>query len=198
MDGVLVINKPKDYTSHDVVAIIRKTINQKQCGHIGTLDPNATGVLPILIGKATKISKYLMEHNKTYIATLKLGEQKDTADALGITINKTEIPNLLEKEIVSALKNFEGEIMQIPPIYSAIKINGKKLYEYARKGEKIEVPPRKIDISYIKLIKYEKNDGEIIFEVKCSKGTYIRALCEDVAKKLGTYRISERLNKNGS
>ena len=165
-------------------------------GHIGTLDPNATGVLPILVGKATKISKYLIEHDKTYIATLKLGEKKDTGDITGITIEKKETQDYSEKQIQNVLNSFIGTSIQTPSIYSAIKVNGKKLYEYARNGQEVKIPKREITIYKTKLIKFDNDKKEINFEVECSKGTYIRTLCEDIAKKLGTVRIYERINKN--
>lgn len=194
MDGVLIINKPKGFTSHDVVNILRKALNTKKIGHTGTLDPNATGVLPILIGKATKISKYLIEHNKTYIATISLGEKTDTGDGQGNIIEKDlNFQNISCKQIGDVLKTFIGKQKQIPPIYSAIKINGKKAYEYARQGQTIELEPRDIEIYSIDLIKIENN--EITFEVSCSKGTYIRTLCEDIAKKLGTIGYMKELTR---
>lgn len=194
MDGVLIINKPKGFTSHDVVNILRKALNTKKIGHTGTLDPNATGVLPILIGKATKISKYLIEHNKTYIATISLGEKTDTGDDQGNIIEKDlNFQNISCKQIGDVLKTFIGKQKQIPPIYSAIKINGKKAYEYARKGQTVELEPRNIEIYSIDLIKIENN--EITFEVSCSKGTYIRTLCEDIAKKLGTIGYMKELTR---
>lgn len=157
------------------------------------MDPNATGVLPILIGQATKISKYLIEHNKTYIATLKFGEKRDTGDALGKVIGKQEIPEFSEGEIKKVLESFKGETLQIPPMYSSIKVKGKKLYEYARKGEFVKVEPRTIKIFDIKLINICKEENSIIFEVNCSKGTYIRSLCEDIASKLGTLGYMKQL-----
>lgn len=184
MNGILVINKPKGYTSHDVVNIIRKELNIKKVGHAGTLDPNATGVLPILLGQATKISKYLIEHNKTYIAELKLGKRSSTGDIEGEIIEKKEVPNLTEEQITNVLNTFLGKQKQKPPIYSSIKINGKKAYEYARKGEFLDIPPRDIEITKISLISFREDI--ITFEVACSKGTYIRALCEDISEKLGT------------
>lgn len=194
MDGVLIINKPKGFTSHDVVNILRKALNTKKIGHTGTLDPNATGVLPILIGKATKISKYLIEHNKTYIATISLGEKTDTGDGQGNIIEKDlNFQNISCKQIGDVLKTFIGKQKQIPPIYSAIKINGKKAYEYARQGQTVELEPRDIEIYSIDLIKIENN--EITFEVSCSKGTYIRTLCEDIAKKLGTIGYMKELTR---
>lgn len=194
MDGLLIVNKPKEYTSHDVVNVIRKQLNIKKVGHTGTLDPNATGVLPILIGKATKISKYLIEHNKTYIATVKLGEKTDTGDSEGQVIETKKIPEGLKKEDINkVLQSFLGKQKQLPPMYSAIKINGKKLYEYAREGKEIEVKPRDIEIYKIELLEYK--NSKIKFEVECSKGTYIRTLCEDIAKKLETVGYMEELQR---
>lgn len=195
ISGLLLINKPKNYTSHDVVNKVRKVLNTKKVGHTGTLDPNATGVLPVLIGTATKISKYLIEHNKTYIATLKLGEKTTTGDSEGQVIEKDENYNELKIEkIEEVLKAFLGKQMQIPPMYSSIKINGKKLYEYAREGKIIDIPPREIEIYNIDLKSFNEKD-EIIFEVECSKGTYIRSLCEDIAKKLGTIGYMKELQR---
>ena len=195
MNGLLIINKPKNYTSHDIVNIVRKKLNTKKVGHTGTLDPNATGVLPILIGQAAKISKYLVEHKKTYIATLKLGEQRSTGDSEGEIINQDLDLRVLDNmEIEQTLLDFLGKKQQIPPMYSAIKVNGKKLYEYARNGQEIEIKPRDIEIYNISLKNYNQKD-EIIFEVECSKGTYIRTLCEDIAKKLGTIGYMAELKR---
>ncbi len=191
MDGIIIINKPKGYTSHDIVNKVRKIYNTKKVGHTGTLDPNATGVLPILIGKATKLSNYLTEHNKQYIATLKLGEKRDTGDLEGKIIETEEVPTLNKENIELILKSFLGKQEQTPPMYSAIKINGKKLYEYARDGKEIEVPKREIEIYDIKLNSI--NESEIKFLVDCSKGTYIRSLCEDIAKKIGTVGFMKEL-----
>lgn len=195
MDGVLIINKPKGFTSHDVVNVLRKALNTKKIGHTGTLDPNATGVLPILVGTATKISKYLIEHDKTYIATLKLGEKTDTGDIEGDIMQKDlNFHNISCEQVEEVLKTFIGKQKQIPPVYSAIKINGKKAYEYARQGQVVEIEARDIEIYNIKLIKIA--DKEITFEVSCSKGTYIRTLCEDIASKLRNNWIYERTCKN--
>lgn len=194
MDGIIVINKPKGITSSDAVQKVRKVLGIRQVGHCGTLDPMATGVLPIMVGQATKISKYLVEHDKTYIATVKLGEKTETGDSEGKIIERKDIEPLTENKIQDVLNSFLGETMQIPPMYSSIKINGKKLYEYARKGINVNVEPRKINIFEIKLLNC--NVDEIKYKVKCSKGTYIRSLCEDIAKKLGTVRIHERIRKN--
>ena len=194
MDGVIIINKQKNFTSHDVVNVIRKKLNIKKVGHTGTLDPNATGVLPILVGKATKISKYLIEHDKTYIATIKLGEKTDTGDNEGQVIEEKLVPPDLKKEdINNVLQSFLGKQKQVPPMYSAIKINGKKLYEYAREGKEVKLEAREIEIYKIQLLEYK--NSKIKFEVECSKGTYIRTLCEDIAKKLGTVGYMEELQR---
>ena len=197
MDGILIVNKEKGYTSHDVVEKLRKILGIKQIGHTGTLDPNATGVLPILIGKATKASQYLIEHDKRYIATLKLGERTNTLDGEGEIVEKQTIEeSLLDKNKIDAvLQTFLGKQEQIPPMYSAIKIKGKKLYEYAKQGKEIKREPRSIEIYEIKLKKVNKEKKEIIFEVHCSKGTYIRVLCEDIAKKIGTIGYMKELER---
>lgn len=196
MDGIIIINKKKGCTSHDIVYKAKKIFNKK-VGHTGTLDPNATGVLPLLVGKGTEISKYLINHDKTYEAILQLGEKKDTADSEGQTIEEKKItPEMLEEQNVkNVLKSFEGKQEQVPPMYSAIKVNGKKLYEYARKGEKIEIKPRKIEIYKIDLIKIDIENKTIEFKVECSKGTYIRTLCENIAEKLETVGYMKELKR---
>ena len=196
MDGIIVVNKPKGCTSHDVVYKVKKITGEK-VGHTGTLDPNATGVLPLLIGKGTLLSKYLINHDKTYEVTLKLGEKTDTADSEGNVIEQKEIETKIfnEDNIKNVLDSFIGKHKQIPPMYSAIKVNGKKLYEYARKKEKVEVPPRNIEIYNIKLIKLIQNNNEIQFEVSCSKGTYIRSLCEDIAERINTVGYMKDLKR---
>ena len=194
MNGIILIDKPKEYTSQDVVAIIKK-ISKEKVGHTGTLDPNATGVLPLLIGKATEISKYLINHDKTYIATLKLGQRTDTADIEGNVIEEKQVPELSEKIVIEALKSMVGKQNQVPPMYSAIKVNGKKLYEYAREGKTVEIKGRDIEIYDMKLIKLDLKETEIIFEISCSKGTYIRTVCEDVAKKLNTVGYMKELRR---
>lgn len=195
-DGIILVNKPKGYTSHDIVSIAKKVLNEK-VGHTGTLDPNATGVLPLLIGKGTKLSKYLINHDKEYVATIKLGEMTDTADSEGKIIKKEDVrEEIFNEEVVNhILKFFIGKQTQIPPMYSAIKLNGKKLYEYARKGIEVEVKPRNIEIYNIALEKLNKEKLEIIFRVNCSKGTYIRSLCEDIAKELGTIGYMKELQR---
>lgn len=196
--GMVIIHKEKGDTSQTVVSKVKKILNVKKAGHIGTLDPLATGVLPILMGEATKLSKYLIEHDKTYRATIQLGIQKDTGDEEGNTVKTAEVGFLDEKTVAGVLKEMQGKQTQIPPQYSAIKVGGKKLYEYAREGKTIEIPARNIEIYEMKLMELNPEKSQICFEVSCSKGTYIRTLCEDIAKRLGTVRIHEVFAKNES
>ena len=196
MDGIIIINKPKGCTSHDIVYKIKKMLNEK-VGHTGTLDPMAEGVLPILVGKGTLTSKYLINHDKKYIVELQLGTKTDTADSEGKIIEQQPVNKemLTVENIKKILQNFIGKQEQIPPIYSAIKINGKKLYEYARKGQKVELKPRQIEIYDIKLIDYSVEEEQIKFEVFCGKGTYIRSLCEDIATKFETAGYMKSLKR---
>lgn len=197
MDGILNVYKPKEWTSHDIVAKIKKITGEK-VGHTGTLDPLAQGVLPVLIGKGTLCSKYLVNHNKKYRVELRLGKRTETLDAEGKILEEKEVPEeLLEKSnienIRKILKKFEGQIEQLPPMYSAIKVKGKKLYEYARKGQNVDIPTRKITIYSIDLVDVLKSGNVVIFDVFCSKGTYIRTLCEDIAKSFGTIGFMQNL-----
>ncbi|MCI8444684.1 MAG: tRNA pseudouridine(55) synthase TruB [Clostridia bacterium] len=196
MDGIIIMNKHKGCTSHDIVYQVKKMTKQK-VGHTGTLDPMATGVLPLLIGKGTLCSKYLINHDKVYQVRLQLGQKTDTADSEGKIIEEKEVSNsMLENEkIEEVFKCFIGKQEQIPPLYSAIKVKGKKLYEYARKGQIVKIEPRKIEIYHIRLLQVEKKERQIQFEVSCSKGTYIRSLCEDIAQKLGTVGYMCELNR---
>ena len=196
MNGILLVNKPKNCTSHDVVYKVRKIVKEK-VGHTGTLDPLAEGVLPLLIGKGTLCSKYLIEHDKEYEIVLKLGISTETMDGEGKVIENKEVEEeLLDKKYVEEiLESFVGKQKQTPPIYSAIKVKGKKLYEYARRGEKVEIPKREIEIYEIKLIAINREKKEIEFKVSCSKGTYIRSLCTDIAKKLGTIGYMSELKR---
>lgn len=196
MDGILIINKPKQNTSHDVVAKVKKICGEK-VGHTGTLDPMATGVLPLLLGQGTKLSKYLINHDKTYIATIQLGKKTDTLDSEGSILEERIVDGkLLNKENVQRVLECQiGKQIQTPPIYSAIKVNGKKLYEYARKGVEVEIPKREIEIYNIELLDINEKDKTIEFRVHCSKGTYIRTLCENIAEKLGTIGYMKELNR---
>ncbi|WP_313343213.1 tRNA pseudouridine(55) synthase TruB [Sedimentibacter sp.] len=184
MNGVLNILKPTGMTSHDVVSSVRKILNTKKVGHAGTLDPNVSGVMVVCIGKGTKISEYLMNQDKEYICELILGQKTDTQDSYGKIIEKKEFNNINELTLLNVLEDFKGRQLQIPPAYSAVKLNGKKLYEYARQNISVEKEPKEINIKDINLIKYENN--KVLMKVNCSKGTYMRTLCNDIGEKLGT------------
>lgn len=194
MDGILIINKPKSVTSNNVVNKVKHILNCK-VGHTGTLDPNATGVLPLLLGSGTKFSKYLINHDKKYCATLKLGKKTSTADVEGEVIEQKTVGTYNIEYIKEVLESFIGKQEQIPPVYSAIKVNGKKLYDYARKGIEVQIPSRQIEIYSIELISYNKEDNTIIYCVECSKGTYIRTLCECIASKLDTVGYMKDLER---
>lgn len=197
MLGFLNIHKPIGMTSFDVVAVLRKILHIKQIGHTGTLDPFAQGVLPICIGKATKLIDYLPS-DKAYLATVQFGAETETYDIEG-KITKTFEKKVTESEILSVLKNFEGEIEQIPPIYSAIKVNGRKLYDYARAGEEIEIKSRKVNIYKIELLNFDKEKQQAQIYIECSKGTYIRSIANDIGEKLncGGYLIELIRTKAG-
>ncbi len=183
MMGFLNIYKPKGITSHDVVARLRRITKIKQIGHTGTLDPFAEGVLPVCIGKATRLIEYLND-DKEYLATVQFGASTTTYDLEGEKIFTSD-KKVSRVEVENALKDFEGEISQLPPVYSAIKVKGKKLYEYARKGEEVEISPRKVTIYDIQLrnFDYDLQQAEVI--IKCSKGTYIRSIAYDLGQKTG-------------
>lgn len=181
MDGILLINKPAGMTSHDVVNHVRRVLHTKKVGHCGTLDPDAKGVLVICVGKATKALQFLMSEEKEYITTLSLGVATDTYDASGKIVKTVAFQGVHNLDVV--LSSFIGKQKQMPPLYSAIKVNGKKLYEYARHNEEVHVEPRNIEIHEIELLKHYEH--LIQLRVKCSKGTYIRSLCVDIAQALG-------------
>ena len=181
MDGILYINKPKDWTSFDVVAKLRRVLHTKSIGHTGTLDPQATGVLVLLVGKATKILPYLEKSRKEYIAEIEFGKKTDTGDIWGNVVETGEVKEVDETILKETLNSFLGASMQKPPMVSAIKKDGKKLYEYARAGIEIEVEKRPIEIFEIELL----NLNPVRFRVVCSAGTYVRSLCEDIAERLG-------------
>ena len=183
MNGILVVNKPQDFTSRDVVNKVGGILKTKKIGHTGTLDPIATGVLVICIGNTTKLCEVLTSEYKEYIATIKLGIKTDTLDTTGEIIERKDFV-VTETQIKEVLSSFLGQSTQITPIYSAVKVNGKKLYEYAREGIEVELPTREINITNIELISF--NNDEIVFKTTVSKGTYIRALIDDICKKLNT------------
>lgn len=196
MDGIIIINKSKGCTSHDVVYKVKKLLKEK-VGHTGTLDPNATGVLPLLVGKGTGLSQYLINHNKKYVATIKLGEKTDTADVEGKIIEECVVDDSIfdSEKINKVLKKMIGKQKQRPPMYSAVKINGKKLYEYARSGKVVDIPEREIEIYDLQLVNFDSINKLIMFEVFCSKGTYIRTVCEQFAENLGTVGYMKELNR---
>jgi len=194
MDGILLMDKPAEFTSHDVVAKLRGILKTRAIGHAGTLDPMATGLLVVLIGKATRAAEYAEAREKRYLAGLRLGITTDTQDIWGNVLTSSEaIPS--EAEVHRVLGEFEGEISQIPPMYSAIKVGGKKLYDLARKGVEVERQARQIYISHIKPEKAAEN--EYILDVGCSKGTYIRTLCHDIGERLGCGAAMSSLRRLG-
>lgn len=195
MNGVINFFKPRGMTSHDAVNLLRKALNMKKIGHTGTLDPNASGVLPLCIGKGTRIAEYLLDINKEYLAELTLGLRTDTQDQDGKIIsfsNKT----VNEEDIIKVMSKYIGNIDQLPPMYSALKQNGKKLYELAREGKTVDRKSRNITIYEQKVLNIEENK-KILFLTKCSKGTYIRTLCDDIGIDLGTYGYMSYLLRVG-
>lgn len=184
-DGILILNKPQNWTSHDCVAVCRGVTGIKKIGHGGTLDPMAEGLLPIFIGKATKIMEYLDVDYKTYRCTAKLGLITDTQDIWGEVLEEKSIQGITASDIEKALENFKGEIEQIPPKYSAVRVNGRRLYHYARNGQEVEVQPRKVHIKKLQIIDIDAQNGTVSFDVTCSKGTYIRSICNDLGALLG-------------
>ena len=193
INGIVNIYKEKGYTSHDVVAVLRKVVGQKKIGHTGTLDPDATGVLPVCLGRATKVCELLTDHDKTYEALLLLGKTTDTQDISGEVLVERDPGDLTEEEVRSCIESFIGEYDQIPPMYSALKVNGKKLYELAREGKTVERKSRKVQIHGIRIL--EMNLPHVRMEVDCSKGTYIRTLCHDIGEKLQVGGCMEELER---
>lgn len=193
MDGILNIYKEAGYTSHDVVAKLRGILKQKKIGHTGTLDPEATGVLPVCIGKATKVCEFLSDRDKTYQTVCRLGVVTDTQDMTGNILEEHSLGDMTEKKIREVVSSFLGESFQIPPMYSALKVDGRKLYEFAREGKTIKRNPRKILISNLEILQVDLEEGTFMMEVTCSKGTYIRTLCDDIGQKLGVGAAMESL-----
>ena len=185
--GIINVYKEKGFTSHDVVAKLRGIVGQKKIGHTGTLDPDATGVLPVCLGKATKLCDLLTDKNKTYEAVLLLGKTTDTQDITGEVLEEKSTEALTEEKVREAIEGFIGDYEQIPPMYSALKVNGKKLYELARAGVEVERKPRRIKINSLRVndINLEDDIKTVTITVDCSKGTYIRTLCQDIGEKLG-------------
>lgn len=196
MDGILIIDKEKNYTSRDIVNIVSKTLKTKKVGHTGTLDPLATGILVICVGKATKLVDILTNHDKEYIADITFGIETDTLDSTG-NIIREENKIISKEDITNVLNSYKKEYDQQVPIYSAVKINGKKLYEYARENIKVELPTRKVNIYDIELLKYEIIDNKTHIQIRCnvSKGTYIRSLIRDIGASLNTCAIMTDLRR---
>ncbi len=195
MIGILNVYKPKGMTSHDVVSFVRRQLKIKRIGHTGTLDPLATGVLPILIGNATKLSDLIMADEKKYSAHVILGITTDTDDTTGRVLEEKNV-DITEEQLKGILRNFIGEIEQIPPMYSAIKVDGRKLYELARKGVEIERKPRKITIYSIDISNFDGTSFDM--DIHCGKGTYIRALCRDIGVALGVGAVMDKLERTMS
>ena len=193
MNGIINVYKEKGYTSHDVVAVLRKIAGQKKIGHTGTLDPDATGVLPVCLGRATKLCDLLTDRDKTYEAVLLLGKTTDTQDISGAILKEQPTDHLNEAEVTKVIESFKGTYDQIPPMYSALKVNGKKLYELAREGKTVERKSRKVTIYQIHIKEIQL--PRVRMEVTCSKGTYIRTLCHDIGNRLGTGGCMEELTR---
>ena len=189
-NGVIVVNKPQDFTSFDVVAVMRGCYHTKKVGHSGTLDPMATGVLPVFIGSATKAVSILPDSDKSYRAGFRLGLTSDTLDIWGKCSEQRDV-NISESVLQGVLERFRGEIDQIPPMYSALKVNGQKLCDLARQGIEVERQPRRITISRLELLEFDGTDG--VIDVDCSSGTYIRALVDDIGRALGTGAVMTSL-----
>lgn len=183
MDGIIIIYKPQGYTSHDAVARMKRFCQTRRIGHAGTLDPMAQGVLPILVGKACAAQEYLQDHDKSYLAGMRFGTVTDTGDVTGNILSQKEV-KLDIQTVKDAAKAFEGDIKQVPPMYSAIKVGGVRLYDLAREGKSVERKARDITI-YSAQVAEQLSDTDFLVRVKCSKGTYIRTLCEDIGEKLG-------------
>jgi tRNA pseudouridine55 synthase len=193
VDGLLLLNKPGGLTSNRALQIVRRLLNAKKAGHTGSLDPAATGMLPLCFGEATKVCAYLLDADKTYRVTAKLGIATDTGDADGKAIASAAVPQLSQERWADVLDGFRGPSKQIPPMYSALKKDGKRLYELARKGETVEREPRPVTIHDIELI--ELAGSRLVFRVSCSKGTYVRTLVEDIARCAGTIAHTARLHR---
>ncbi|MDR0902730.1 MAG: tRNA pseudouridine(55) synthase TruB [Opitutaceae bacterium] len=183
IEGVLLIDKPADHTSHDVIARLRGILKMKRVGHAGTLDPMATGVLVVLVGKATRASQYLMSLDKEYAGTITLGKVTNTQDAEGEMLETRPVPPLTDADVLAAMKTFIGDQYQMPPMFSAIKIDGVPLYKSARKGEEIEREPRFIRVSKFEMTRFAS--PEIDFVLRCSKGAYVRTVAHDLGRKIG-------------
>ncbi|MBQ4170240.1 MAG: tRNA pseudouridine(55) synthase TruB, partial [Ruminococcus sp.] len=197
MNGVIVIDKPADYTSFDVIAVVRKLTGQRRTGHTGTLDPNATGVLPVLLGSATKAQDLIPNHDKDYVADFRLGLSTDTLDIWGKVLSE-EKTDVSREEIEAALPAFRGEITQIPPMYSAVKQNGQRLYDLARKGVEVERKGRQVTVYRLELNGFDRASQSGRLLVSCSKGTYVRTLIDDLGRALGTCAVMTALRRTAA
>lgn len=197
LEGILAVNKPAGWTSHDVVAKVRRLVKMKRIGHAGTLDPEVTGVLPLCLGRATRVVEYMQELPKEYQAVLRLGLSTDTEDLSGEVIESVDEVSVTKEEAEQTLRSFLGEISQVPPMYSAVKVDGKRLYELAREGKTVERKSRTVTIYEIEMTGFEEqgNYTDISFRVLCSKGTYIRTLCVDIGRKLGLPSAMAKLTR---
>lgn len=196
MTGLLLINKPSGITSFSAVSRIKRAAHEKRVGHTGTLDPMATGVLPVFLGRSTALSSFLLEADKTYVAEFLFGKTTDTLDITGNVLSESKV-NITETEINAAIEHFSGEIEQIPPMYSALKRDGVPLYKLARRGENVEIEPRKVVIRDIKIVSPLKNN-KIKLSITCSKGTYIRSLCRDFGEYLGCGAVLASLDRTAT
>ena len=197
-NGILNINKPQGMTSHDVVYRVRRALGIKRVGHTGTLDPMCTGVLPICIGTATRVTEYLDLDFKTYRCSMILGKITDTQDIWGELLEERPLDGITEEDVRNAFRSFSGVIMQKPPMYSAVRVNGRRLYEYARAGEEVKVKERKIYINRLEIEKINLAEKTVVFTVECSKGTYIRTICQDVGLALGCGAVMSALERLAS
>jgi tRNA pseudouridine55 synthase len=198
MTGILLINKPKGYTSHDIIAILRGISKARRLGHTGTLDPNATGLLCVCFGKATRLIEYMEEVPKSYLCTARLGLRSDTEDIWGELKESDSFEFPSAEKLVRHLERFKGELSQTPPMYSAIRVNGRRLYSYARSGESVNPRPRIVTIYDIELLAYYPCQNEIIFSVKCGRGTYIRSICRELGESLGCGAVMSGLTRTST
>lgn len=194
-EGILLVNKPQGITSHDVVYKLRRIFHIKKIGHAGTLDPMATGLLVMLVGKATKVSQFLMSMDKEYVGTIRLGQSTDSQDAEGEILEERPVPELRAADVLQEIKTFIGDQYQTPPMFSAKKVNGQALYKLARKGQTIEREPRVINIAKFEMPRFES--PEIDFLIACSKGTYVRTIAHDLGERLGCGGHLCRLHRTG-
>ena len=197
MNGIILIDKPMDFTSFDALAVVRRITGQRKLGHTGTLDPNATGVLPVLLGTATKTQDLILNHDKSYVADFAFGMTSDTLDIWG-EVKELEKPTVKKEDILALIPEFTGEIEQIPPMFSAIKKNGQRLYDLARQGIEVERESRKVTIYGLELLEFDENKQCGKIAVSCSKGTYIRTLIDDIGRKLGTGAVMTALRRTSA